>query len=82
MLTTSSVAFASVVETCVRVIVASVAAAPFRVSFASTSLIAVPPEAPLLTVPLSSVATIGAAPTVTTTSAVSQLVGLSCSQIW
>ena len=68
-------------ETWVSVTVLSVAGEPLRVSLARTSVTAVPPAAPEATEPLSAVATTGAEPTVTLTVPLSQLLGLSCSQI-
>ncbi len=76
-----SVTFGLVVLTCVITTVASVAGTPLSVSLTSTFGTAVPPVAPLGTVPLSSTASITAAPTVTVAIATSQFVGFSVSQI-
>ena len=59
----------------------TVACAPLSVSLARTEA-TVAPLAPLTGPRLSSAATITAAPTVTVAMALSQLVGLSTSQIW
>ena len=76
-----SVTFGFVVAVCVSTTVASVAGAPFSVSFTSTFGTATPPAAPFATVPLSGFATIAAAPTVTVTWATSQFDGFRISQI-
>src|SRR5262245_60510746 len=70
---------ACVEETCDIRTLASVAAAPLNVSFASTLRTAVPPLRGAA--PASSTASIGNGFTVIDTSAVSQLVGLAISQI-
>ena len=54
---------------------------PFKVSFTSTLVNEVPPVAPLIEVPLSLLAIIGAAPTGTVTIASSQFKGLRTSHI-
>ena len=76
-----SVTFGLVVAIWDSVTVASVAGSPLSVSLTRTFGTATPPAAPLATVPVSFVAAIGAAPTVTVTVAVSQLAGLRTSQI-
>ena len=75
-----SVTFGFVVADWVTTTFASVAGKPLSVSLTSTFGTAVPPAAPLATVPVSATASIGAAPTVTVTWATSQFEGLRISQ--
>jgi hypothetical protein len=70
-----------VVETWVRVTVASVTGTPLSVSLIRTFGTATPPVAPLATVPVSSTASITATDTTTVAVAVSQFAGFSTSQI-
>ena len=75
------VTFGLVVASCVIVTVASVAGAPFKVSFTNTFGTPTPPTRPLATVPVSSTASITAGLTTIVAVAVSQFVGFNTSQI-
>ena len=76
------VTFGLVVLTWLIVMLANVAGWPSSVSLTSTFATAVPPAAPLETVPLSLTASMTAAFTDTVAMALSQLDGFRTSQIW